>query len=644
MNAPERQLDWADLNQRLLVAEFERLKQRLGADGDEQALVEAVDAARAAMPAPPAIDELTECFGLSRFERELLLLCAGAEMDAQIAIRCSLASAEFHRQGVSFAIAQTALDGPHWSAITPVAPLRGWRLIEVDDAASLARGALRIDERILHYLAGINHLDARLQGLLRLAAPPAQMAEPHAVVADAVGDLIEDAPAGDEPVVWLSGDDSSGQADVAAHVAATVGLALHFMQARDVPGAPADARALATLWQRDAMLLGSALLVCTGGDALSDAALRFIESLHGLVFVSGQVPQPLGRPSRRFNVNKPEPAEQKRLWQQSLGDAAFRMDEALDGVAGQFRLSARAIQAEAALLAPQIRCGDPPGQVIWTACRSLGRGRLEGLAQRIEAAADWHDLVLPQAQLDMLRQIGGYLRHRLKVYVEWGFSDRSARGLGISALFAGESGTGKTMAAEVLARELQIDLYRIDLSAVVSKYIGETEKNLRSVFDAAEDSGAILLFDEADALFGRRSEVKDSHDRYANIEVSYLLQRMEAYRGLVILTTNLKDALDPAFQRRLRFIVHFPFPDQALREAIWRGVFPERTPRAGIDCAKLARLGVTGAGIRNIAIDAAFRAAAVDEPLTMQHLLQAARFDAAKRGRSLSDAETRGWE
>ncbi|UUZ68714.1 ATP-binding protein [Polaromonas sp. P2-4] len=149
-----------------------------------------------------------------------------------------------------------------------------------------------------------------------------------------------------------------------------------------------------------------------------------------------------------------------------------------------------------------------------------------------------------------------------------------ARGLGISALFAGESGTGKTMAAEVLARELQLDLYRIDLSAVVSKYIGETEKNLRRVFDAAEDSGAILLFDEADALFGKRSEVKDSHDRYANIEVSYLLQRMESYRGLAILTTNLKAALDVAFQRRLRFVVNFPFPDQALREAIWRSAFP----------------------------------------------------------------------
>jgi SpoVK/Ycf46/Vps4 family AAA+-type ATPase len=199
------------------------------------------------------------------------------------------------------------------------------------------------------------------------------------------------------------------------------------------------------------------------------------------------------------------------------------------------------------------------------------------------------------------------------------------------------------MAAEVLAREMQLDLYRIDLSAVVSKYIGETEKNLRRVFDGAEDSGAILLFDEADALFGKRSEVKDSHDRYANIEVSYLLQRMESYRGLAILTTNLKPALDFAFQRRLRFVVQFPFPDQALREAIWRSAFPARTPLNAIDNGKLARLNITGGSIRNIALNAAFRAAELKEPVSMAHLLHAARHEAAKRERPLSDSEIRGW-
>jgi len=215
--------------------------------------------------------------------------------------------------------------------------------------------------------------------------------------------------------------------------------------------------------------------------------------------------------------------------------------------------------------------------------------------------------------------------------------------LGISALFAGESGTGKTMAAEVLANALHLDLYRIDLSAVVSKYIGETEKNLRRVFDAAEDGGAILLFDEADALFGKRSEVKDSHDRYANIEVSYLLQRMEAYSGLAVLTTNHKEGLDSAFQRRLRFVVHFPFPDARSRERIWRSVFPADVPLGGIDYAKLARLNVAGGTIRNIALSAAFLAAGANTPLGMPQLLRASHLDAAKRDKPYSDAETRGW-
>jgi SpoVK/Ycf46/Vps4 family AAA+-type ATPase len=266
-----------------------------------------------------------------------------------------------------------------------------------------------------------------------------------------------------------------------------------------------------------------------------------------------------------------------------------------------------------------------------------------GLAQRIEAVAGWSDLVLPEPQQAVLRVIAAQVRQRHRVYEEWGFAARSLRGLGISALFVGESGTGKTMAAEVLARDLRLDLYRIDLASVVSKYIGETERNLRQLFDAAEGSGAILLFDEADALFGRRSEVRDSHDRYANVEVSYLLQRMEAYRGLAILTTNMKQALDPAFLRRIRFVVRFPFPDAALRSAIWRGIFPSQTPTTRLDFGQLAQLSVSGGHIHNIAMAGAFLAADDEEPVGMRHLAAAARAEYEKLERSLGEAETRGW-
>ncbi|WOJ90447.1 ATP-binding protein [Methylocapsa polymorpha] len=286
---------------------------------------------------------------------------------------------------------------------------------------------------------------------------------------------------------------------------------------------------------------------------------------------------------------------------------------------------------------------DSVGEQLWDACRIQSRERLGDQAQRLETATKWEDLVLPEAQKAALQEIVAQVRQRAKVYDQWGFAAKSARGLGVSALFSGTSGTGKTLAAEIMANELRLDLYRIDLSQVVSKYIGETEKNLRRVFEAAEAAGAVLLFDEADALFGKRSEVKDSHDRYANMEVSYLLQRMESYRGLAVLTTNMQQALDPAFKRRLRFIIHFPFPDEVERAEIWRRVFPRDAPLDGVDVTRLARLNVAGGNIRNIALGAAFLAADERSPVRMAHLLRAARAECAKLERPLTDGEILGW-
>jgi SpoVK/Ycf46/Vps4 family AAA+-type ATPase len=298
------------------------------------------------------------------------------------------------------------------------------------------------------------------------------------------------------------------------------------------------------------------------------------------------------------------------------------------------------IYSTASLFAEQ---SEIQSDTLWDACRALARPRLEDLAQRILPCAGWDDLVLPDPQKQILRQLAAQVRHRMKVYETWGFSTKGRRGLGVSVLFTGPSGTGKTMAAEVLAHDLRLDLYRVDLASVVSKYIGETEKNLKQVFDAAEEGGALILFDEADALFGRRGEVNDSRDRYANIEVGYLLQRMESYQGLAILTSNFKSAIDPAFQRRLRFTVTFPFPDADQRETIWRNVFPPATPTQGLDTQKLSQLNVTGGSIRNIAINAAFIAAELGKPVEMRDLMEAARLEVPKMERSLSDAEIRGW-
>jgi SpoVK/Ycf46/Vps4 family AAA+-type ATPase len=281
---------------------------------------------------------------------------------------------------------------------------------------------------------------------------------------------------------------------------------------------------------------------------------------------------------------------------------------------------------------------------LWRACCKYTRPQIDELAQRIGPMANWDEIVLPDVQKNMLREIAAQVRQRNKVYSEWGFAKKNLRGLGISALFTGESGTGKTMASEVLANELQLDLYRIDLSKVVNKYIGETEKNLKRIFDAAEDGGAILLFDEADALFGKRSEVKDSHDRYSNIEVSYLLQRMETYRGLAILTTNMKGALDKAFLRRIRFVVQFPFPDITQRAEIWSKVFPTDTPRIDLNIDHLARLNVAGGNIRNIALNAAFIAADEGNPVLMSHIFRAAKTEYDKLEKPLTNIEVKVWQ
>jgi SpoVK/Ycf46/Vps4 family AAA+-type ATPase len=316
--------------------------------------------------------------------------------------------------------------------------------------------------------------------------------------------------------------------------------------------------------------------------------------------------------------------------------------QALDGdaegaraLAGQFDLNLRDI-ADAVAATPA-----PGWEALWETCRRRLRARLDQLAERLAPRLAWDDLVLPDEQTQLMQGIVGQARARFQVYEDWGFAHRASRGLGISVLFAGESGTGKTLAAEVLASELKLDLYRIDLSAVVSKYIGETEKNLRRMFDAAEQGGAILFFDEADALFGKRSEVKDSHDRYANIEINYLLQRMEAFSGLAILATNMKSALDTAFLRRLRFIITFPFPGVKERRRIWQRALPQETPREDLDYDRLARLNLSGGNINSIALNAAFMAAGQQQSVTMPILFAAARLELRKLDRAFAESDFR---
>lgn len=652
---------WPDLNQQYLTAAIANIRMILeahaGRDGlapttADGASFAAMDAIAAEMTVPPALETLRTTFHLSPFECSVLLLCAAMELDARVARLCATLHGDPQRAYPTFSLALAVLPDPHWNALTPTGPLRHWQLIEVGTGAALTLSPLRIDERILHYLAGVRHLDARLTALIDPLTPPGDLVPSHQAAAKRITTAWHQAPSGMPlPTVQLCGHDTTGKRGIAAATCAALSLRLFILPADVMPVSPGDLDTLARLWERETALGGSALLLdCEELDATDSlrvsAVTRLIERLGGpLIIASRSRLRTRQRPAIILDVAYPGMGEQSALWSAALGEIAPRLNGQVDTLVAQFSLSATEIASASTVIRGEWNAedGDRIREALWEASRVQSRARLDDLAQRIESPATWDDLVLPEAQREILREIAIHVRQRTKVYQHWGFAGKGARGLGISALFAGASGTGKTMAAEVLANELRLDLYRIDLSSVVSKYIGETEKNLRRLFDAAEAGGAILLFDEADALFGKRSEVKDSHDRYANIEVSYLLQRMESYRGLAILTTNLKSALDTAFLRRIRFVVQFPFPDAVQRAEIWRRVFPPATPTEGLNVEALARLSVAGGNIRNIALNAAFLAADADEPVRPSHLLNAARAEYAKLEKPLTGSEIDGW-
>jgi len=631
--------DWEDANQQRLAAEVARIRTALEhhLDPDGTAAHEPASAPEGGPRDPPAsIDLVSTAFALSPFERDILLLAAGVEFDGSLASLCARAQPALGVAAPTFSLALDAFPDAHWSALSPDRPLRRWRLLEVADSGSLVTAPLRIDERVLHFLAGVATSAEPLRAITR-AIDPAPLPSVHVEIARRVASCLAEGRR-----VELSGGDRDGRTRIAAAAADELELAALELRSTEIPPAAEERLRLARLLEREAVL-GRLLAVVEVVEPEPDqrrATTALVETLGSPCVVL--VREPLRAYTQalvRIHLPQLSASDRERLLLGLIDNRRRSTRAEVSSAAQQFRLDSQSLQAAAA----QLAAGNGAGESLWDALRAQARPGLDDLAQRIEPAATWDDLVLPEPVLDTLRQLALHVRQRSRVYEDWGFALRSARGLGVSALFAGPSGTGKTTAAEILARELRLDLYRIDLSAVVSKYIGETEKNLRRLFDAADEGGAILLFDEADALFGKRSEVKDSHDRYANIEVSYLLQRMEAYRGLAVLTTNQRQALDPAFLRRLRFVVQFPFPGAAQRAEIWRRIFPPETPVDGLDPARLAQLNVTGGTIRNIALSAAFFAADRDEPVRMSHVLRAARAEHAKIEKPLTDAEVAGW-
>lgn len=606
---------------------------------------------------PPAMIMLRQRLGLSRFEQNILLLCAAIELDPQIADLCCQAQNDAQRNYPTFALAFTLFTDPDWGALAATGPLRYWRLLDIHQPGPrpLTVSALHLDERILNYLKGVNYLDDRLAAYIAPLAhggfqyddlPPSQQS-----VVEAMLHHAQHLADGQPQHIQLLGTDRLNKYAIAYVTATTLGRQLFRIPAGLLPAQSTELESLVRLWQRESVLLPLALYLECGEaheDHAAQAMQRFVSRFNGWVFVDTRELSPdLGTAGMAFDVQKPTPAEQKSAW---LTEAPVLQPDDAGRLANQFNLNLSTIRDIAQGAQPEnIEDGQILFARLWQGCLLHTRPQLDKLAQRIVPKANWDDLILPDEIRLLLRQIAEQVPNRHKVYDDWGFRQKTSRGLGISVLFAGASGTGKTLAAEVIAREFDLNLYRIDLSAVISKYIGETEKNLRNVFDAAEDGGTLLFFDEADALFGKRSEVKDSHDRFANTQVADLLQRMESFNGLAILATNMKNALDQAFLRRLRFIVNFTFPGAAERKRIWQRaftgqVFEPETECGDLDFDRLAQFNLTGGNIHGIALNAAFLAAQNDEYVTMNHVMQAVRTEFRKLDKPINETEFRTME
>jgi ATPase family associated with various cellular activities (AAA) len=588
--------------------------------------------------APPALEWLGERLGMSRFERLALLMVAAFELDPTFGTGAN-PGGEPVADHPTFSLLLSVLPDPAWDVLAAHRPLRRWQLLEIHGryGEPLTASRLRADERIVGLLKGLNVLDGRLVAVLRrvddsLAGP--LPASHEAAVGDILSALTEDPGSEYPPIVQLLGVDPLVRRGLAASGAHRVRHELYELAPGSVP-VGAERGELLRLWERETLLLPLVLYIDVAEATPEEAGTlqALIEDIAGSVVVGCREPWPLRRRRLRL-IDAPRPTsfEQEEIWVATLGDELIAAR-----LASEFDFNQTVIHD----VARRFAATPDAGRQLWRACRAQARPGLDSLAQRVEPVATWDDLVLPPAELELLGQLVDQVRGRATVLRSWGLAATISRGSAVTALFAGPSGTGKTLAAEVVANELGLDLYRIDLAGIMSKYIGETERNLRRVFDAAEGGGALLLFDEADSLFGKRSEVKDSHDRYANIEVNYLLTRIEDYRGVAILTSNQRHALDQAFLRRLRFVVPFPFPAPSERAALWARAFPAGAPVAELDGQRLARLAASGGMIRNIALGAAFVAAGREIEVTTDLVLEMARVEFRKLELPINDAQFR---
>ena len=634
----------------------------------EAELAEAIESRKrgsAASGVELRLEQLRARFGLGDFDVEVLLVCLGPELDLRYERLYAYLQDDVTRRHPSVDLVLNLLCGSLEEKLAARgrfehdAPLQQRGLLRVfadpsHPEAPLLSRSCRVEDRVVAYLLGSDAPDASLLPQVGLSRP--EVALDSLVLADATRERLAALWAGaagrSEGVLYLEGDRGVGKRSLARALCSRSGVPLLEVDGRTLAARDAASfdRTLPLL-QREVLLQGAALywdgfeqLLAQGHEQHRRQLLATLGALPGWSFVAGRGrwEPPTGDggvPFVRVSLPRPGSAERRALWRQSLNGDATVAEPQLDGLANRFRLSGGQIgDAVATARALAALDGDPstPSAVhLDEACRRHASTELAQLARRVPPVYGWDDLIVPAEREEQLRDICARVRHRSRVYEDWGFGRALAHGTGTSVLLAGPPGTGKTMAAQVIAGDLGLELYAIDLASVVSKYIGETEKNLARIFDAAESSSAVLFFDEADALFGKRSEVRDARDRYANIEVSYLLQRMEQYEGVAILATNMRGNLDAAFLRRLAFVVSLPLPDEPARRRLWELSWPIETPRADdLDVAALARrYPFSGGHIRNVALSSAFLAADHDRPVGMDHVRLAARREQRNLGR-----------
>ena len=598
------------------------------------------------------LTRLCDRLQLEACERDIVLLCLLFELKPQLKFASGRIQQDPELLYPNLNLAKILLQSFTPRVLGLESPLHAWQLVTLDRSHLWTESPLRLDPFVLSYLVGNNALDRALKSSVHPISSPrsdrlAHSPKTQATIARIANLTFSSDLTAEIPFIELFGSDRTTRRQVAAAVCDIWQHPLYRTSPIFLPSDPQQLHQWQQRWQRQALLTHSMLLL-----EIDDREEITAPHPVPLLQLLSECPIPTivsaDRPALSFQRQKvsfeiPELAfaERKNIWSSALGDRAASLGGTLDILVDRFPLSPQDIAA----VCRQTPSGEPAelAKLLWESCRDRARLQFGTLAQQVETPMNWDDLVLPEDCLADLKEIAAMARNRHVVHHRWGFARGNHRGLGVCALFTGESGTGKTTAAEIIAKELNLDCYRVDISAVVSKYIGETEQNLRQIFSAAEAGSAVLLFDEADALFGKRGEVKEARDRYANQGVSYLLQRLETYSGLAILTTNLKDSIDSAFERRFKFVVDFPFPNAEQRMAIWRKVFPAQTPTQGLNYERLSQLHVTGGSIYNIAVDAAFRAAEEGEAVQMKHLLAAARAEAKRARRNIIAREIFGW-